>query len=119
VEQSPRELVVGTVGDLAPGTTRKFWLPTEPEPTEAFLLNFRGTLHAWVNRCRHVPLTMDWVENRFLDESGEYIVCSTHGGLYRADDGMCVAGPPAGRVLIRVPLRIEGDQVIATVPAGI
>ena len=39
------------------------------EPTEAFVVNFGGELHAWVNRCRHVALTMDWVENRFLDAS--------------------------------------------------
>ena len=64
-------------------------------------------------------MTMDWVENRFLDESGHYIVCSTHGGLYRPESGECVAGPPVGRFLIRVPLRIEGDRVIATVPAGL
>jgi hypothetical protein len=28
-----------------------------------------------------------------------------------------VSGPPFGRVLIRVPLRTEGDRLIATVPA--
>ena len=119
MEQSGSELVVATVGDLAPGTTRKFLLPAQPEPVEAFLVNVDGVLHAYVNRCRHVPLTMDWVENRFLDESGCYIVCSTHGGMYRPDTGECVAGPPAGRFLIRVPLRIEGDRVIATIPEGL
>jgi nitrite reductase/ring-hydroxylating ferredoxin subunit len=118
VEQSaPREVVVGVPGDLAPGETRKFLLPTGGEPVEAFLVNFQGEMHAYVNRCRHVPLTLDWVENRFLDESGEYIVCATHGGLYRPDTGACVAGPPFGKVLIRVPLRIEVDRVIAIVPA--
>jgi nitrite reductase/ring-hydroxylating ferredoxin subunit len=119
VEQSAPEaveVVVGAAGTLRPGQTRKFLLPTAGEPVEAFVVNFRGELRAYVNRCRHVPLTMDWVENRFLDESGEHIVCGTHGGLYRPDTGECVAGPPVGRVLIRVPLRIEGDRLIATVP---
>jgi nitrite reductase/ring-hydroxylating ferredoxin subunit len=117
VEQSVREVTVGAVSEIAPGQTRKFLLPTGGEPVEAFVVNFRGALHAWVNRCRHVPLTMDWVENHFLDEAGEHIVCATHGGLYRPDTGECVAGPPFGKVLIRVPLRVEGDQLIATVPA--
>lgn len=115
MEQS-REVVVATVGDLAPGTTRKFLLPTAGEPTEAFLVNVDGALHAWVNRCRHVEITMDWVEGRFLDESGRYVVCATHGGLYEPDTGKCVSGPPFGRYLIRVPLRVEGDRVIARVP---
>ena len=116
MEQSDREVVVGSPGDLRPGETRKFLLPTKVEPVEAFLVNFRGEVHAYVNRCRHVPMTMDWVDNQFLDETGEYIVCATHGGLYRPDSGECVAGPPFGRILIRVPLRVDGDRVIASVP---
>jgi len=116
MEQSTREVVVGMVGDLAPGTTRKFMLPTGGEPVEAFLVNHQGALHAWVNRCRHVAITMDWVENRFLDDSGQFVVCATHGALYRPDTGECVAGPPIGRGLIRVPLRLDGGRVIATVP---
>jgi nitrite reductase/ring-hydroxylating ferredoxin subunit len=111
--------VVAEAGTLGPGQTRKFLLPTAGEPVEAFVVNYRGELHAYVNRCRHVAMTMDWVENRFLDESGEYIVCATHGGLYRPDSGECVAGPPAGKALIRVALRVEGDRLIATVPAGL
>jgi nitrite reductase/ring-hydroxylating ferredoxin subunit len=116
VEQSRPEIVVGAVTDVKPGTTVKFMLPTSGEPVEAFVVNFRGELHAWVNRCRHVPMTMDWVENRFLDETGEHIVCATHGGVYRPDTGECVGGPPLGRVLIRVPLRVEGEHLIARVP---
>jgi nitrite reductase/ring-hydroxylating ferredoxin subunit len=118
VEQSAREVVVGVVGDLAPGATRKFMLPMDGEPVEAFVVNVEGALHAWVNRCRHVPLTMDWVENRFLDDEG-FIVCATHGARYRPDTGECVVGPPLGRALVRVPLRVEGERVIATVPSGI
>jgi len=116
VEQSAREVVIGVVDDLPPGTTRKFLLPGTGASIEAFAVNVDGTLHAWVNRCRHVSLTMDWVENRFLDDDG-LIVCATHGARYRPDSGVCVAGPPLGRALLRVPLRIEGEEVIATVPA--
>ena len=117
VEQSKREVEIGTVGDLAPGETRKFLLPSDGEPIEAFVVNADGTLHAWVNRCRHVALTMDWVENRFLDDEG-FIVCATHGARYRSDTGECVLGPPLGRHLIPVELRIEGDRVIAIAPSG-
>ncbi|MBI3770468.1 MAG: Rieske 2Fe-2S domain-containing protein [Deltaproteobacteria bacterium] len=115
MEQSAREVVVGAVGDLPPGATRKFLLPAAGEPVEAFVVNVDGTLRAWVNRCRHVPLTMDWVENRFLDDRG-FIVCATHGARYRPDTGECVGGPPIGRRLIGVPLRVEDGRVLATVP---
>jgi nitrite reductase/ring-hydroxylating ferredoxin subunit len=117
VGQSTGEIEVGVVGDVAPGTTRKFVLPTPGEATEAFLVNVAGTLHAWVNRCRHVALTMDWVDNRLLDEAGELIVCATHGARYRPDTGECISGPPVGKTLIRVPLRIENGRIIAVIPA--
>ena len=119
MEQSGRDVVVGTVGDLAPGETRKFLLPTAGDPTEAFLVNVDGVVRAWVNRCRHVEITMDWVEGRFLDETKCWIVCATHGALYAPASGECVSGPPVGRFLIRVPLRTEGDRLIATVPDGL
>ena len=119
MEQSGRDVVVGTVGDLAPGETRKFLLPTAGDPTEAFLVNVDGVVHAWVNRCRHVEITMDWVEGRFLDETKCWIVCATHGALYAPATGECVSGPPIGRFLIRVPLRTEDDRLIATVPDGL
>lgn len=117
-EQSGREVVIGAIGDLAPGATRKFLLPVDGEPVEAFVVNVAGTLHAWVNRCRHVALTMDWVENRFLDDDG-LVVCATHGGRYEPDTGLCIAGPPLGRRLIRVPLRVADGRVIAATPADL
>lgn len=116
-DSGPVEIDIGAAGELGPGETRKFLLPTAGEPVEAFAVNWRGELHGWVNRCRHVALTMDWVENRFLDESGAFIVCATHGALYQPDSGECVSGPPFGRFLIRVPLRIADGRVLATVPA--
>ena len=109
-------IAVARVGELAPGETKKFLLRFEGSETEAFVVNHGGTLHAYVNRCRHVAMTMDWVENQFLTEDGAYIQCATHGAWYEPESGMCVAGPPLGKALIRVPLTIEDGVVYATVP---
>ena len=107
---------IATVGELAPGTTKKFLLDCDGREVEGFLLNAGGALHAWVNRCRHVPMTMDWVENQFLTEDGRYILCATHGAAYEPDSGECVFGPPCGKFLDRVPLTIADDQVLAHRP---
>jgi nitrite reductase/ring-hydroxylating ferredoxin subunit len=119
MEQSIDEVVVGPVSEVPPGTTKKFLLTVEGLPVEGFVVNVKGTLHAWVNRCRHVPMTMDWVDNRFLDEAREYIVCGTHGATYRPDTGECVGGPALGRALIRVPLRIDAGRVLVRTPAAL
>jgi nitrite reductase/ring-hydroxylating ferredoxin subunit len=103
-------------GELAPGETKKFFLDCEGYEIECFAINHAGTLHAWVNRCRHVPMTMDWIENQFLTEDGRYVQCATHGACYQPDTGECVAGPALGKSLIRVPLEVVGNEVRATCP---
>ena len=104
------------VGEVGPGETKKFTLRCGGREVEAFLLNFGGEHHAYLNECRHVPMGLDWVENQFFTEDGQYIQCATHGACYVPDSGECIAGPPCGKSLIRVPLRIEGDAIIGECP---
>lgn len=118
IEKPPDKLtaVVAREGEVAPGTTKKFLFARNGQEIEAFVVNFGGELHAYLNRCRHVPMTMDWVENQFFTEDGEYIQCATHGACYKPDTGECVEGPPCGKFLIRVPLRFEKGEIIADLP---
>ena len=108
--------VVAQLGEIKPGCTKKFIRTLNGRETECFIVNYRGELFAYVNSCRHVPMTMDWVENQFLNEDGRYILCATHGAAYEPDTGECIFGPPCGQFLTRVPLTIEGEQVIAGQP---
>jgi nitrite reductase/ring-hydroxylating ferredoxin subunit len=107
---------VARIGEIPPGQTKKFFLQVDGREVECFVVNYGGELFAYVNRCRHVPMTMDWVENQFLTEDGRYILCATHGAAFEPDTGECVFGPPCGKFLDRVPLTIEADRVIAQRP---
>jgi len=110
-------VTIARVGELGPGATKKFLLTCDGQEIEGFLLNYGGMLHAYVNRCRHVPMSLDWVENQFFTEDGRFVQCATHGAYYRPETGECIAGPPCGRSLVRVPIRIEGDGIVAECPA--
>jgi nitrite reductase/ring-hydroxylating ferredoxin subunit len=110
---------VAGAGDLRPGRSLTFRLECQGRTIEAFVVNYEGTLHAYVNQCRHVPMTLDWVENQFFTEDGRYLVCATHGAYYEPHTGMCVDGPPCGRALFPIPLRIEGDRILARCPADL
>lgn len=71
-----------------------------------------GTIRAYKNECRHLPMPLDDREPGDLwDESGRHLVCSAHGARYRPDDGLCVSGPCKGSHLKEIPLRINGDEV--------
>ena len=48
----------------------------------AFAVRFRGRVRAFLNRCGHLPVELDWEEGRFFDASGLYLICATHGALY-------------------------------------
>ncbi len=106
-------VVVARVGEIQPGHTKKFFLQVNGCEEECFVVNHGGTLYAYVNRCLHVPMTMDWIDNQFMTEDQQFIQCATHGACYVPDTGECVSGPPCGKFLIRVALTIRGEDVIA------
>jgi nitrite reductase/ring-hydroxylating ferredoxin subunit len=110
--------LVGRTVDLKRGESMKFLMPVRGTEEECFLINFRGHFHAYVNRCRHVPMAMDWVDNQFFAERGRYLMCQTHNAYYEPSNGECIAGPPdtCGKMLYRVPLEIEDGNIFATQP---
>ena len=59
----------------------------------AFAIRFVGTVHAYLNRCAHVPMEMDYQPNRFFDLTGQWLICATHGAMYDPRTGVCRAGP--------------------------
>ena len=109
---------VARASDLKLGGSIKFLLPIHGADEECFLINFHGEFHAYVNRCRHVPMPMDWVDNQFFAEEGRYLMCQTHNAYYEPGSGECIAGPPSacGKFLYRVPIEISDGVVYAHPP---
>jgi nitrite reductase/ring-hydroxylating ferredoxin subunit len=110
--------LVGRTADLKAGQSIKFLMPVRGADEECFVINFRGRFHAYVNRCRHVPMAMDWVDNQFFAEEGRYLMCQTHNAYYEPASGECIVGPPdaCGKMLYRVPLEIEHGSIYARPP---
>ena len=108
-------IVVCSADDLGEGQTAKFRIGKGRKAREGFVIRHGGVLHAWRNECRHIPVTLDWVENRFLSRDRCWIQCATHGALYAIDTGLCVSGPPAGESLHRLPVEVRDGQVVVTV----
>jgi nitrite reductase/ring-hydroxylating ferredoxin subunit len=76
----------------------------------AFAVRFEGQVQAYLNRCAHVAMEMDYQPNRFFDDSGQWIICATHGALYEPTTGRCVAGP-CRRALVKIDLSEDGGVV--------
>ena len=106
-----RRILLARVEDLPPGATRKFTTSVRGQMTEAFLANVRGEFVAFVNRCVHLPITLDLNDNDFFTCDGNLFVCKTHGSVYAPHDGKCVGGPGQGKSLERLSLVVENGAV--------
>lgn len=62
----------------------------------AFAIRHRGQVHAYLNRCSHVAMELDWRANHFFDEDRLFLVCASHGALFDPATGQCKGGPGRG-----------------------
>ena len=76
-----------------------------------FVVRYGGKPYAYLNRCAHVPIELDWAEGEFFESSGLYLMCSTHGAIYVPESGLCAGGPCRGGRLRPIGV-VEHDQRI-------
>jgi nitrite reductase/ring-hydroxylating ferredoxin subunit len=62
----------------------------------AFAVRYQGQVYAYLNRCSHVPMEMDYQPNQFFDLTGQWLMCATHGATYAPQTGRCLMGPCRG-----------------------
>ena len=101
-------LKIGAVGELGNGQSKKFVIQRPDRETEAVLIKINGQHHAYLNLCRHWMVGLDFDDNDFFSEGGEWLVCKNHGALYNPVTGVCESGPCGGASLYSVPL-VEKD----------
>lgn len=92
-----RERLICSSAELVDsGDGVRFEVERDGETAPAFAVRYDGRVHAYLNRCGHMPMELDWKPGRFFDAEGLLLVCSTHGALYAPDTGGCLAGPCTG-----------------------
>jgi len=84
----------------------------------AFVVRFRGRVHAYLNRCGHLPVELDWQQGEFFDISGLYLICATHGALYAPETGRCVGGRCNGNGLVALEVVEDGGQIFVVEEGG-
>lgn len=89
----------------------RFKVKTAAGEVAAFAVRYDGKIYAYVNRCAHVPVELDWMDGAFFDYSKLYLICSTHGAMYLPHTGVCVQGPCRGKSLQAVAIEEHDGQV--------
>jgi len=91
---------------LEGGEAVPFDVVYQGQTCRAFALRWEGLPRAYLNRCTHVPMEMDFRPNHFLDITGRWIICATHGAMYSPSSGQCAGGPCRGGLV-----KIDLDEV--------
>ena len=111
--RSPRELILVTdlrrtitipKSDLADKGTVSFSFEASGWPVEGFLYREGDVFYAYVNRCKHLPLTLDLGTEEFFTQDGAFFLCANHGARFAPTTGECVWGPCLGKHLSPIPI---------------
>ncbi|MFO0677290.1 MAG: Rieske 2Fe-2S domain-containing protein [Polyangiaceae bacterium] len=74
-----------------------------------FVGRSRGTFRAYLNFCRHQPVSLDYGMDAEdgspfpvapVTDDRRHLVCLRHGALFRLVDGLCESGPCEGQSLV-------------------
>ncbi|MDP5009543.1 MAG: Rieske (2Fe-2S) protein [Glaciimonas sp.] len=112
VQENKPSMRICSSAELAErGKGVRFDVMVGDEMAVAFVVRYDNKVHAYLNRCAHIPQELDWNEGDFFESSGLYIMCATHGAVYNPDDGKCVGGPCRGASLRKLVVEERDDQV--------
>jgi nitrite reductase/ring-hydroxylating ferredoxin subunit len=102
----------GALADAGRGV--RFEVQYFGEPAPAFAVRKSGKVHAYLNRCAHVAMELDWQEGVFFDHAGRDLLCSTHGATYDTASGRCIGGPCNGKSLVKLLIEERAGMVYFT-----
>ena len=100
------------LADIADGGSAGF-VATKPDGVRVAVLAVRRgeRVFAYVNSCPHTLAPLDFQPGQFLTLDRTLIQCSTHGALFRIEDGFCIKGPCAGKSLAPLAVAVENGTV--------
>ena len=100
------------LADIPEGESAGF-AATHPDGRRLGVLVVRreGRVFAYLNSCPHTGAPLDLVPGQFLSLDKAWILCSSHGALFRIEDGYCIEGPCVRKSLTPLDVVIEGESV--------
>ncbi|MDL0432473.1 Rieske 2Fe-2S domain-containing protein [Marinobacter sp. TBZ242] len=105
--------------DLAQGRFVEFSLTddTGAEGEQSgFAFEREGRLYAYLNRCPHLGIELNWMPGRFMDLDNCFIQCANHAALFIPENGQCIAGPCQGDALTPLEVTEDGGAILVRAP---
>lgn len=86
------------------------------EVIPAFVVHYDYQYFAYLNRCGHIAIQLDYMPGEFFSDDGQSLICATHGAEYAPDTGACLGGPCYGVGLEPLNIEHRDGQLFLTTP---
>jgi len=97
--------------DLVDGESAGLVTEIDGARTGLILVRQGDDVFIYENSCPHIGAPLDFMPGQFLNPDKDLIMCSTHGALFRIDDGVCVHGPCTEKRLTPIECTVRDAQV--------
>ncbi len=101
------------LAEVADPGAKGFMFRVEELLFAGFVVRRGDDVRGYIDRCPHAGMPLALMGDRFLTRENDLILCSSHGALFRIDDGLCVAGPCEGRTLWPWAIEVVDGEVRA------
>ena len=105
-----------SLDDIPEQGSNGFVLETTEGRFGTIVIRKETKIFVYINSCPHIGTPLDIKAGQFLTLDKSRIICSTHGALFRIEDGYCISGPCAGSSLIALHAIISEDDIFITLP---
>jgi len=97
--------------DIDDGESAGFVAEVAGAPARIIAVRKGLRVYLYVNSCPHILAPLDFMPGRFLTPEKDMILCSSHGALFRIEDGHCVHGPCLGKHLQSIACSVRNGAV--------
>ena len=99
------------VNDIDNNGSTGFVVDTQDGRCGLMVVRKDDRVYSYLNSCPHIGTPLEIQPNRFLDQSGQHILCATHGALFQIEDGLCISGPCINDKLTPVAIDVRDNGV--------
>jgi len=97
--------------EIEDGGSNGFFAERDGIMESYIVVRMGGRVFVYINSCPHIGSPLDFKPGKFLNPDKTHILCSTHGALFRIEDGVCVSGPCVDDGLTTVAVTVRDGGV--------
>jgi len=101
--------------DIDDGDARGFEIMSDQQLIPIICVRQGQQVFVYKNSCPHTGVNLEWIADQFLDDTQQYLVCSTHGALFQVESGLCVSGPCQGDSLQQFSAQQQQQEIFIDV----